>query len=191
MISVLRRLFQRLNRIYAVSGHVKLGKNVHVGPGSRVWAPSGIHIDDDVYVGKRCTIEVDGYIGPGTMIANDVGMVGRRDHDMRQVGALIRHARWVGNEETSDLRTAAILQGDNWIGFGAVILAPVVIGRGAVVAAGSVVTRDIPEYAIVAGSPATIVGQRFTENEIVEHELLLGTTVRTYQHGNRDRGRIE
>jgi acetyltransferase-like isoleucine patch superfamily enzyme len=49
---------------------------------------------------------------------------------------------------------------DVWIGCNAVILPGVRIGRGAVVAAGSVVTRDVPEYAIVGGIPARILKQR-------------------------------
>jgi acetyltransferase-like isoleucine patch superfamily enzyme len=47
-----------------------------------------------------------------------------------------------------------------WIGFRAIILPGVNIGEGAVVAAGSVVTRDVPPFAIVAGSPARVVGER-------------------------------
>lgn len=47
-----------------------------------------------------------------------------------------------------------------WIGAHAVVLPGVTIGRGAIVGAGAVVTKDVPEYAIVAGVPAKIVGQR-------------------------------
>lgn len=184
MISLLQTIFQRVNRIYAVGQNVSVGKSVHIGPGSRLWAPNRLRLGDDVYVGKRCTIEVDGHIGPGSMIANDVGIVGRSDHDMRQLGRPVRHTRWVGDSGASDLRSAATLQGDNWIGFGAIVLAPVSIGRGAVVAAGSVVTRDVPAYAIVAGSPAEIIGYRFTPDEINEHELRIQTG-RGHNRGTR------
>ena len=47
-----------------------------------------------------------------------------------------------------------------WIGFRAIILPGVAIGEGAVVAAGAVVTRDVPPYTIVAGSPARAIGER-------------------------------
>ena len=50
---------------------------------------------------------------------------------------------------------------DVWIGHGAIILAGRSVGTGAVIAAGSVVTRDVPAYAIVAGNPARVVRERF------------------------------
>ncbi len=56
---------------------------------------------------------------------------------------------------------------DVWIGHGAVILPGRNIGTGAVVAAGAIVTRDVPEYTIVAGNPARIIRHRFPD-EIVE-----------------------
>ncbi len=55
---------------------------------------------------------------------------------------------------------------DVWIGHGAFILPGVTIGDGAVVAAMSVVTKDIPPYAVVAGSPARVVRYRFPEEQI-------------------------
>lgn len=59
-----------------------------------------------------------------------------------------------------------IIQNDCWIGIGAVILGGVTIHNGAVVAAYSVVTGDVPPYAIVAGNPARVVGYRFKSKEI-------------------------
>ena len=46
---------------------------------------------------------------------------------------------------------------DCWIGYGSLILSGVVIGDGAVVAAGSIVTHDVPPYAVVAGNPAKVI----------------------------------
>ena len=59
---------------------------------------------------------------------------------------------------------------DTWIGHGATILPNLSIGRGAIVAAGSVVTKDAPSYAIVAGVPAKIVKYRYRENIIAGME---------------------
>lgn len=66
-----------------------------------------------------------------------------------------------------------ILEEDVWLGANVVLLNGVKIGRGAVIAAGSVCRNKIPPYAIVAGNPAKVVGFRFTPEQIEEHETLL------------------
>lgn len=73
-----------------------------------------------------------------------------------------------GYEATSN--GPIIIKDDVWIGFGATILSGVHIGQGAVVAAGAVVTKDVPPYAIVGGVPAKVIKYRFSQ-EIV-NELL-------------------
>lgn len=169
-----RALFQRLNRLHMVRANIHLGANVHIGPGSTVWAPSNMIIERDVYVGKRCTIECDGCIGRGTMIANNVGLVGRRDHDVRTLGFRVADAPWVGDSARHPGRKLSIEIGEDvWIGYGAIVLSGVAIGRGAIVGAGAVVTKDVPAYATVAGNPAIWVRQRFDAPQILEHERLL------------------
>ena len=53
-----------------------------------------------------------------------------------------------------------------WIGYGARLLAGLTIGDGAVIAAGSVVTKDVEPYCIVGGIPARVIRKRFTDSEI-------------------------
>ena len=62
---------------------------------------------------------------------------------------------------------------DVWIGHGSIILSPTYIGRGSIIAAGSIVIKDVPAYSIVGGNPARIIKMRFTPQEIAEHETLL------------------
>jgi acetyltransferase-like isoleucine patch superfamily enzyme len=62
---------------------------------------------------------------------------------------------------------------DVWIGFGAVVLSGLSIGDSAIVAAGSVVIADVPENGVVAGSPARLVGRRFTDDEFRQHWIEL------------------
>lgn len=170
-----RWVWQHLWRFYAVRDNVVLGHNVHIGIGSIVSAPRGLRIHDGVYIGKFCTVQCDGSIGRDTMIANNVGLVGRYDHDHRQLGTPIRKAAWIGDPDYSGAGRGlqVVVEEDVWIGFGAIILTGVTIGRGAIVGAGSVVIRNVANYAVVAGNPAREVGRRFTKEEIVAHEAAM------------------
>ena len=63
-----------------------------------------------------------------------------------------------------------IVEDDVWIGFGAVILSGVKIGQGAIIAAGAIVTKDVPSYAVVAGTPAKVIRFRF-EKDVIKQLL--------------------
>ncbi len=63
-------------------------------------------------------------------------------------------------------RGDTVIGNDVWLGYDATVLPGVTIGDGAVVAAGSVVSADVPPYAIVAGNPARVVRMRFSGTEI-------------------------
>lgn len=170
-----QRLKSLLLTRLAVRRNVQLKPGFHVGPGSVISAPRALAIGTDVYVGKNVTIEVDGEIGDGVLIANSVGIVGRRDHDIHDVGVNVRQSRWVGDFPT-DLSLKTVIGSDVWIGYGAVVLSGISIGDSSVVAAGSVVTSDIPPNSIVAGNPATFVRRRFSEEELERHWTRLKET---------------
>jgi acetyltransferase-like isoleucine patch superfamily enzyme len=175
--SLARPAWQRLSRLYSVRAHVEVGRNVHIGIGSMLWAPNRLTVADDVYIGKFCTIECDGSIGRFVMIANNVGLVGRYDHDHRAVGKPIREAPWIGSPEYKGLGLGSklIVEQDVWIGFGAVLLSGITVARGAIVAAGSVVTHDVAPYSVVVGNPARAVAMRFDPQQIAEHERILAS----------------
>jgi len=167
----LQRLYQR----WAVRANVSLGDHVHIGLGSVVWAPHSLRVGSDVYIGKHCTIQCDGEIGNGVLVANSVGLVGKLDHDYRAVGIPATFAPWIGSptrrSATDD--PPLVIGNDVWIGYGAIVVSGVTVGRGAIVAAGAVVTHDVDPYSIVAGNPARPVGVRFGPDEAAEHERLL------------------
>lgn len=163
ILEVKNRTLKRL----ALRANVEVGPKFHAGLGSVLWAPSSLQVGTNVYVGKHVTIQVDGIIGDEVLIANNVGIVGRRDHDHQQVGVPIRSADWVGM--CSRLSDQTIIGSDVWIGFGAVVLSGVRIGNSCIIAAGSTVTEDMPDNSIVAGVPARRVGWRMTEDRFVEH----------------------
>lgn len=81
-------------------------------------------------------------------------------------------ARILGSGGEAISRGPIKIEDDVWIGMGAVILSGVTIGKGSVIGACSVVSRDIPPFSIAAGSPALIVKRRFPP-EIVESLLAL------------------
>jgi len=72
------------------------------------------------------------------------------------------------------------LGADCWIGHGAIVLAGRNVGTGAVVGANAVVTKDVPDYAIVAGNPATIIKMRFPDTVA---ERLLALKWWDWEHG--------
>jgi len=77
-----------------------------------------------------------------------------------------------GWADTMDLVMSAPSRGDTvvghdvWLGYSALVLPGVRIGHGAVVAAASVVARDVPPYTIVAGNPARVIRSRFPEEDV-------------------------
>lgn len=71
-------------------------------------------------------------------------------------------------DESSTSKGDTVVGNDDWIGFGATILPGVTIGDGAIVGACSVVTRDVPPYAIVGGNPARVIRTRFTDDVVAE-----------------------
>lgn len=175
---VLKRVLEKAYNLYAVRHGVRLGKNVHIGIGSILWAPGRLDVGESVYIGKYCTIECDGAIGAHSMLGNQVGLIGRHDHDIWDVERSLRYSRWVGdrNRDGPGAPQSGIEIGpDVWIGYGSIVLSGTIIGRGAVVAAGSVVTKDVAPYSIVAGCPAVQKGTRFSHAEIEKHERHLLT----------------
>lgn len=127
-----------------------------------------------------CGYDCDFYhanIGSFTSIANNV-VVGGARHPMEWVG--MSPVFYAGRDSVKakfsqhslDNPPKTFIGNDVWIGRSAIILSGVNIGNGAVVGAGSVVTRDVPSYAIVAGNPAKLIRYRFETSVIEELERI-------------------
>lgn len=135
------------------------------------------------YIGPRSIIYPKVSIGNYTMIANDVFIIGA-DHYFRKPGIPMVFA---GREELHE----TIIGNDVWIGARSIIMVGVKIGNGAIVAAGSVVTKDIEPYAIYGGVPAKKIKDRFTFEEILKHEQVLSQPISAlhYLEGKLSHGR--
>ena len=128
----------------------------------------GISVGDDTYVGPGAYISAVNTtvtIGRKVMLSPHVAIVAG-DHNTSVLGRFMRDV--YEKRETDDL--PVVVSDDVWIGTRAIILKGVTIGRGAVVAAGAIVTRDVPPYAVVAGVPARLVHMRFDPEQIERHE---------------------
>lgn len=177
MVSIKKQLHRIVCKVLLHGSHVSTGDNFTFGRGTVFWAPNRISIGNDCYIGKYCTIESDAIIGDDVLIANNVGLIGRYDHDYSQIGVSIRKSPHIGDEGYSfkGKNLSICIENDVWIGFGSILLSGITVGRGAIVAAGSVVAKDVPSYAIVAGNPARVIAYRFSEAQIKEHESILET----------------
>ena len=124
-----------------------LGARCHVYPGAIVWAPWQLTLGDDACVADGAELY---NVAPITLGVRAVVSQGAylcaASHDHRQ--------------EDFPLTSAAIRLGDRaWVAARAIVLPGITIGAGAVVGAGSVVTRDVPDGCTAAGNPARIVRQ--------------------------------
>ena len=109
-------------------------------------------------------------IGNFCSIATDVMFILDADHYTNHISTFPFKVKLLGEKQEGVSKGDIIVDDDVWIGYGATIMSGVHIGQGAVVAAGAVVTKDVPPYAIVGGVPAKVIKYRF-EPELIE-ELL-------------------
>lgn len=127
-----------------------IGVNCSVLKNVEISSPENLTIGDCSGLGVRNVINCQGKITIGRCV-----LMGPE--------VMLFSATHIWNEELKTflhqgVKTSKVAIGDNaWIGARAIILPGVQVGRGAVVAAGAVVTRNVPDYAVVAGVPARVI----------------------------------
>lgn len=113
--------------------------------------------------GGDCNLIIKNFVS----VAQDVTFILNGEHHIKTMSTYPFKVKMIGTEtEESFGKGDIVVDDDVWIGYGAKILSGVHIGQGAVIAAGALVVRDVPPYAIVGGSPSKIISYRFKENTI-------------------------
>lgn len=132
--------------------NLSIGKNVDINPMRQVEFGSNVLISKNTSITTSLSHDSKITIGNDVMIAHNVLIIG-------------------GNHKISDINIPMRLQGegkqgsiviedDVWIGAGVIVLTGIRIGKGSVIGAGSVVTKNIPRYSVAVGNPAKVVKTR-------------------------------
>lgn len=132
-----------------VRERVRIGTNCIVGKGAYidfdVTIGNNVKIQNGVYVYHGATVEDGVFLGPGVILTND-----KLPRAINPDGSLKTDADW-------EVSPTLIRRGAS-IGAGTVVLPGVTVGEFAMVGAGSIVTRDVPDHALVYGNPARLHG---------------------------------
>lgn len=182
------KLFRQLIP-YCLRQHIRLVRLRLRYPGRKI---NSHLINDNVLLGNHCVIHRDveiisgtqigdySYVNAGSIIVSGIigkfcsigyfCQIGVHEHpiDFMSTSPFLYGKENILKAETSwdDIYSPPLIGNDVWIGSKAIILQGVKIGDGAVIAAGAVVTKDVPPYAIVGGVPAKVIKYRFNEKEI-------------------------
>lgn len=183
--SVLFKIYNKLRKSYFLGPEVVVGKNCKIESakirGKVTIAENckiidGVEISGIVDIGRYTSINGPNTdirsalnpvrIGAFTSIARNV-TIQEYNHNFDALTTSYFHQNVLGESYLKDLRSKGCIEigNDVWIGAHSVVLSGVKIGDGAIIAANSVVTKDIPEYSIAAGVPAKVIGQRFDEDK--------------------------
>lgn len=141
--------FPTLRRHFVSNYLMKCGKNLRVKKGAEI-SPKA-EVGNDSELGTRCMIQSHCSIGSNVIMGPDVKIYSR-NHIYE---SLDKPIQLQGKKQYSTK-----IGDDVWIGANVIVLAGVNIGNHVIIGAGSVVTKDIPDYAIVGGNPAKIIKYR-------------------------------
>lgn len=140
--------FWCIRKLYYRIFGLKIGEGTILNMAQYITTPHRISIGSNTHINRGCFIDGRGgcTIGDSVSISHNVSIVtGGHDYESRSF---------------SGIYIPVTIKDYAWIGINATILQGVSIGKGAVVAAGSVVTKDVEDYAIVGGVPAKVIGTR-------------------------------
>ena len=163
--------------------NLHLGNQVIIEDGAEIncLASNGIHLGDRVSIGKYAIIRPSniygGAIGAGLIVGDNSnigpgayigcsGLITIGKNVMMSPGVSIYAENHNFSDTTLPMKDQGVtvefvnIEDDCWLASNCIILAGVTIGKGSVIAAGAVVTKDVPPYSVVAGSPAVVIKSR-------------------------------
>ncbi|MDN3655873.1 acyltransferase [Ferruginibacter paludis] len=129
--------------IFKYGGKILIGDNCYIGDHSRIWSGENVIIGNDVLISHNVNI-ID-----TSAHEFDSGERAYRYKD------LLKNGPW--SEKGSVITAPVIIEDNSWISFNVTILKGVKIGKGAIIGANSVVTREVPPYSLVVGNPGRVV----------------------------------
>lgn len=171
-MTLLSKIYYRLRSHYIKMSLAKHGRNAKIH-GSCDGHFKNVYIGSNVAIGPFNhfnTLISKVYIGDNVLTGPEVMFI-TGGHRYNLVGKNIidvKTSEKIGNEDRD-----IVIENDVWIGARAIILKGVTVGEGSIIGAGSVVTKNIPPFAIVGGNPARLLKMRFSEKEILEHKTIL------------------
>ena len=158
MLRQLKLIRRRLLGVYRLfllklfNPSLKVGKGFFCASGCRVSSGRHVIIGDNFYMGYNCHLGANMIVGKDVLFASEVAIVGG-DHKIDNINVPIKYSG-------QDVYKTAEFGDGCWLGHRAIVLHGVKIGKGAVVAAGSVVTKNVEPNSIVAGNPAKLIRYR-------------------------------
>lgn len=145
-------IFKHIRRLACKGIFKSMGKNVTVERGASFGSGAMIEIGDNSLIGANCQMPDNVNIGNDVMIGPDVLLIGY-NHNFDNLEIPMRLQGFNGDTPIS-------IGDDVWIGARSIILPGITIGKGSIVGAGSVVTKDVLPYSICAGNPARVIRSR-------------------------------
>lgn len=132
-------------------GKITVGDRTYIGGGTKIICAEQIEIGSDVMFSWNCTV-ID--TNSHSLVFEE-----RKNDNLAWKKGIAEGTEGKYKDWTKVITAKVTIKDKAWIGFNSIILKGVTIGEGAVVAAGSVVTKDVPDYTIVGGNPAKIIGK--------------------------------
>lgn len=153
-----------LSKLFIKIKNLKNHNNVSASLGKNTTVLKGCLVDAETVVGHECFINTyttitKAKIGNYCSIGSNV-VIGPGEHELTKIST---SGRFYSDKYDELTKESCIIGNDVWIGTYAIVMRNVKIGNGAVIGANSVVTKDVPDFAVVAGVPAKILKYRFDQ----------------------------